>query len=75
MNPSNALYHVALQTREHEPTSYENLLGDSIERAFGQGFYDLDSLIQYLNVAGPSCADGQAWTASSFQLEMAKLGR
>ncbi len=75
MNTSNTLYHVALQTRDHEPTSYENLLGDSIERAFAQGFHDLASLTQYLNTAGPSCADGQAWTAESFQLEMAKLGR
>lgn len=75
MNATNSLYHVALQTREHEPTSYENLLGDSIERAFAQGFHDLESLTQYLNSAGPACADGQAWTPESFQAEMAKLGR
>ena len=34
-----------------------------------------ESLTQYLNSAGPSCADGKPWTPESFQHEMAKLGR
>jgi hypothetical protein len=75
VNKTDTLYHVALQTRDHEPTSFENLLGDSIERAFAQGFYDLETLTAYLNKAGPVCTDGKAWTAESFHQEMSKLGQ
>jgi hypothetical protein len=62
------------QHRSGPPTAYENLLGDSIERAFGQGIYELPALVDYLNTAGPSGPDGQAWTAASFEREMARLG-
>jgi len=75
MNTTDSLYHVSLQTRDHEPTSFENLLADSIERAFAQGFHDLQSLTTYLNSTSSACADGKAWTPESFQQEMAKLGR
>jgi hypothetical protein len=50
------------------------LLGDAIERAFAQGLHDLDDLIGYLNVSGPLGLNGQPWTASSFEQEMARLG-
>jgi hypothetical protein len=49
------------------------LLGDAIERAFGSGIHDLDALVQYLNTAGPSGPNGQAWTAETYQQEMARL--
>jgi hypothetical protein len=62
------------QHRSAPPTAYENLLGDSLERAFGLGIHELDALVAYLNTAGPSGPDAQAWTASSFEHEMARLG-
>jgi hypothetical protein len=68
-----ALYNETNQSRSKAPTSYESLLGDSIERAFGAGIQDLESLVQYLNTAGPSGPNGQAWTAESYQQEMARL--
>ena len=68
------LYNDTHQTRSAEPTSYEDLLGDAIERAFAQGLHDLDGLIGYLNVSGPLGLNGQPWTASSFEQEMARLG-
>ncbi len=61
------------QTRRAPPTAYENLLGDSIERAFGQDIHELSALVDYLNVAGPAGPDGQAWTSASFEREIARL--
>ncbi len=55
------------QARRRPPTSYEDLLGDSIERAFGQGLWELDQLVGYLNKAGPMAPGGQPWTAESYQ--------
>jgi hypothetical protein len=66
-----------LETHQHRsapPTAYENLLGDSLERAFGQGIYEIDALVVYLNTAGPSGPDAQPWTQASFEQEMARLG-
>ncbi len=62
------------QHRTAPPTAYENLLGDSIERAFAQGIHELPALVDYLNTAGPSGPDAQAWTPASFEREMARLG-
>jgi hypothetical protein len=69
------LYQETHQHRSAPPTAYENLLGDSIERAFSQGIHELAALVDYLNTAGPSGPDGQAWTAVSFEREMARLGQ
>lgn len=63
------------QHRNAPPTAYENLLGDSIERAFTQGIHELAALVDYLNTAGPSGPDGQAWTKESFEREMTRLGQ
>jgi hypothetical protein len=71
---SKELYNETHQTRAAPPTSYENLLGDSIERAYAAGIHDLDGLVSYLNQAGPSGPNGQPWTGASFQQEMARLG-
>ena len=68
-----ALYNETHQARSAAPTSYESLLGDSIERAFGAGMHDLDSLVLYLNTAGPSGPNGQPWTVKTYQQEMARL--
>lgn len=61
------------QARRREPTQYENLLGDAIERAFAQGLHDLTSLVRYLNETGPGPQDGEQWTEEGFVSEMARL--
>jgi len=68
-----ALYNDTHQNRSAEPTAYESLLGDAIERAFAQGIHDLPGLVAYLNAGGPSGPNGQAWTAENYQQEMARL--
>ena len=68
-----ALYNEIHQSRSAPPTSYESLLGDSIERAFAAGLHELPDLVRYLNTAGPSGPNGQAWTPESYQQEMARL--
>ena len=62
------------QSRSAEPTNYEDLLGDAIERAYGQMIWDLPGLIAYLNETGPSAPSGQPWTEESFKALMARLG-
>jgi hypothetical protein len=62
------------QARTRAPTSYEDLLGDAIERAFGAGIDTLPALLAQLNETGPSCENGQPWTEASFQQLMARLG-
>ncbi|WP_197419245.1 MULTISPECIES: recombinase-like helix-turn-helix domain-containing protein [Burkholderia] len=61
------------QARRREPTQYENLLGDAIERAFAQGFHDLASIVRYLNETGLGPQDGTLWTKEGFVSEMARL--
>ncbi|GAB3626255.1 hypothetical protein PTE30175_00101 [Pandoraea terrae] len=61
------------QARRHEPTQYESLLGDSIERAYAQGIHDLNGLVAYLNRVGPGPQEGDAWTEDGFAKEMARL--
>ena len=69
------LYNETHQTRARPNTPFEDLLGDSIERAFGAGKYDLPSLLEHLNLAGPPCplTEGQ-WTEASYTTLMARLG-
>ena len=62
------------QARERAPTTYEDLLGDSIERAFAEGAYSLPELLACLNRSGPASENGQPWTEQSFQALMARLG-
>jgi hypothetical protein len=70
---TSSLYNETHQSRGAAPTAYENLLGDAIERAFAAGIHELDALVRYLNESGPAGPDGQAWTAESYQREMARL--
>lgn len=63
------------QARKRPQTSYEDLLGDALERAFGMGIYDLPGLIDYLNKTGPVSPSGKPWTAESYQSEIKTLGQ
>ncbi len=62
------------QARQRAPTTFEDLLGDAIERAFAEGAHTLPELVACLNRTGPSSENGQAWTEQGFQALMARLG-
>lgn len=62
------------QSRDHEPTDYENLLGDAIEQAYAAGIHDLSALVARLNAIQLPSPDGQPWTDALFCTEMARLG-
>jgi hypothetical protein len=61
------------QARRRPPTTYEDLLGDSIERAFAAGISDLTALVAHLNRTGPSFPGGDQWTEAAYQAEIARL--
>jgi hypothetical protein len=69
-----ARYFEPHQARTRPPTSFEDLLGDAIERAFGAGHWDLAALVAHLNQSGPLGPNGQPWTAESFQATIKTLG-
>ena len=71
---SNERYLEPHQARQRQATQFEDLLGDAIERAFGEGIHDLPGLVAYLNRTGPSAENGQPWTESSYCALMARLG-
>jgi hypothetical protein len=62
------------QTRLHEPTPYENLLGDGIEAAFRAGIIELPELVQFLNDNFVPSPGGAPWTEAVFTAEMRRLG-
>ena len=45
----------------------------TLQAGLAQWATDLDALVQYLNTAGPSGPNGQAWTPENYQQEMARL--
>nr|WP_315207937.1 recombinase-like helix-turn-helix domain-containing protein [uncultured Albidiferax sp.] len=61
------------QARRRQPTTFEDLLGDAIERAFGAGAQTLSEVVASLNRTGPSNENGEAWTEQNFQALMARL--
>lgn len=63
------------QARWREPTQYENLLGDALERAYARQIHDLSGLVDYLNRLGPGPQTGTMWTEALFQAEIARLAR
>ncbi len=61
------------QARTHEPTAYENLLGDSLERAFASGIDQLDPLVAFLNEQGPQPLTTDLWTSEVLAAELKRL--
>ena len=61
------------QARKRTPTTYEDLLGDAIERAFGAGIHDLPGLVQALNDSGLASPSGKPWTEEVYRQEIAIL--
>jgi hypothetical protein len=68
------LINIMNQHRLNEPTAYENLLGDALERAFAAGLHDLQEIVDQLNDAGPAGPDGGLWTTATLEAELARLG-
>ena len=66
-------YLQAHQARRRTPTTYEDLLGDAIERAFGAGVHDLAGLVVALNDSGLASPSGKAWTEEIYRMEIAAL--
>lgn len=62
------------QARQRPATLFEDLLGDAIERAFGEGVQTLPELVAYINRSGPAGENGEAWTEQSFGALMTRLG-
>ena len=62
------------QARQRTPTTYEDLLGDAIERAFGSGVQDLPGLIAQLNDSGLTSPSGKPWTVEGYARDIATLG-
>ncbi|MFC5606851.1 recombinase-like helix-turn-helix domain-containing protein [Variovorax soli] len=61
------------QARKRTPTTYEDLLGDAIERAFAAGAHDLSALVQSLNDSGLASPSGKPWTEEIYRQEIAGL--
>ncbi|MBO9515002.1 MAG: hypothetical protein J7549_12870 [Variovorax sp.] len=62
------------QARTRTPTTYEDLLGDAIERAYAAGIHDLAGLVEALNQSGLASPSGQPWTEALYREEIATLG-
>ncbi len=62
------------QAQKRPHTSYESLLGDAIERAFGAGVYDLPGLVAHLNSQNSTTPDNQPWTEANYAAVMKTLG-
>ncbi len=67
-------YLVVHQTRSSEPTEYENLLAEGLERSYAAGLNEPDAIVAHLNelcVPGPN---GKPWTTDVFLSELKRLG-
>ena len=70
-----SLYLNSHQSRKREPTQYENLLGDAIERGFSAGHWELTALVAYLNQSGPRAPNGERWSEESFSATMQRFAQ
>ena len=61
------------QTRAREPSDYENILADSLERSFAAGVHDLEGLVQGLIGYGVPAPNGQTWSAEFLAAELKRL--
>ena len=67
-------YVVIHQSRDREPTEYENLLGDALEKAFAAGIADIDGVAAGLNTDAVPAPSGQSWTGELILAELKRLG-
>ena len=71
----NGLYLEPKQSRDSEPTTYENMLADAIEKVYAEKIRELGPIVQRLNELGTVDLDGEPWTQESFVEVMRKLGK
>ena len=69
-----AQYLVINQSRDRNPTEYENLLSGAVELAYAAGVHDLEGLVARLNADCVPSPGGKPWTAALFESEMKRLG-
>jgi hypothetical protein len=62
------------QTREREPTAWEQELANAIEGIFAKGGWDLDQIVAGLNKSRVRPPTGGEWTKDNFQAIMKELG-
>jgi hypothetical protein len=62
------------QTRPAAPSAYENALADALEQVFEAGAETLQQVVDGLNRLHLRSPDGQPWTTSSYEAEIARLG-
>jgi len=65
---------IVFQTRAHEPTEYENALGDGLEKVLGDGAETLEQLAAGLNACNVRQPDGSDWTKDTLAAELHRLG-
>jgi hypothetical protein len=53
--------------------SYEDMLGDALEKLLSEGAVSLEQLADGLNKLGPLPGKDAAWTPESLQRELARL--
>lgn len=68
------MQNIVWQNRAAPPSDYENALGDALEAVFAAGAETAEQVVEGLNRNGFRRPDGQAWTVSLFETEMARLG-
>ena len=61
------------QHRDRDPSDYENLLGDGLERAFAAGVHDLEGVVAGLIEYGVPAPNGQSWSAELLAAELKRL--
>ena len=71
----NGLYLEANQSRNDEPTPYENKLADAIEKVYAEKIRELGPIVQRLNELGTADPDGNPWTQQSFVEVVRELGK
>lgn len=72
--PPNGLYLSDTQSKTHEPTAWEQQLGDILEVAFKAGQHELPAVVAALNGAGLPMPDGSPWDETGFEAVMERLG-
>ena len=63
------------QHRERDPSDYENILADALERSFAAGVDELQAVVQGLIDYGVPAPEGKSWSAELLASELKRLGQ
>lgn len=67
-------YIVVHQSRDRDPTEYEDLLADALEKAFAGGVTDVDGIVASLIADAVPSPGGRPWTSDLVLSELKRLG-